>query len=93
MLAAIDLDHAFPLETDEIQNVVLERDLATKLKLQETPIAHQPPHRGFGVSRLTPHSPGEVADAFCDRPMMRFLRHQSLTRLASRGTLSHKGRG
>ncbi|CCE12266.1 hypothetical protein BRAS3843_990025 [Bradyrhizobium sp. STM 3843] len=93
VLTSIDLQHEAVLETDEIEDVALKRDLPAKLEPHETTIAEQFPHCGFGISRLSSHSLGEVAAAFCDRPMMRFLRHQPLTRLASRGTLSHKGRG
>jgi hypothetical protein len=93
VLASIDLDDKPSLETDEVQDVVLERDLAAKFELRETTVAQQSPHRGLRICRLTPHSPGERAEALCDWSMMRFLRHEPLTRRASRATLSHKGRG
>jgi hypothetical protein len=93
VLTAVDLDNEFFFKADKIQNVILKRDPTAKLELLETPISQQLPHRGFRVRWFAPHSLREIADPPRSRSMMRFLRHEPLTRLASRGTLSHKGRG
>ncbi len=41
MLAAVDLDHEALLETDEIKNVVPERNLSPKFEMGEPPMTQQ----------------------------------------------------
>ena len=68
------------LETHEVENVVLKRDLPTKFVLCEASIAEQSPHRQFRVGRLAPHLLRETAEAFGDWSMAWWLRREPLTR-------------
>src|SRR5262245_26902528 len=83
MLAAVDLDHQTFLETDEVENVVLERDLSAKLESGEPTIPQQPPHRCLGVGWLMPHLSRKLAETPGRRSMGRFSRHQPLTQMRS----------
>jgi hypothetical protein len=93
MLTAVDLNDQASLEANEIENKVLERNLATKF---EKPSVAQPtPHRRFSVRGLAPHRLCEITDALRGCSMAWRLRHEPLTRRLTSfvATLSHKGRG
>ena len=80
MLSAVDLDDSAFLEANEVEDEILKRPLPAKLISRKPPVAEQPPHRRFRVSRLAAHIFCEFAEAFGDRPMMWRLRREPLTR-------------
>src|SRR5579859_201153 len=81
VLITVDFNDQALVETNEIKNVVLERELATKFEIREPPITEQCPHPRFSIRRLATHRFCEVADALRSRPMLGYLRHEPLTRL------------
>jgi hypothetical protein len=93
VLATIDLNYDAPFEADEIKNKGLKGDLSAKFEKRQSPVAEQSPHGRFGVGRFTPHVFREIADALGGWSMAWRLRHEPLTRRATRATLSHRGRG
>src|SRR6478735_8407154 len=86
MLASVNLDHESFLETDKVENVVLERLLSAKLGCGEPTIPQQAPHCPFGVSRLVPHLPCKLAERRGGRSMGRVSWHQPLTQVSLRQT-------
>ena len=55
MLAAIDFNDQFSLETYEVQDVLPEGDLSAKLDIVEPSITQQQPKLLFGIGGDTPH--------------------------------------
>jgi len=92
MLATIDFNDEALLETNEIENIALKRNLPAKFEVLQPPIAEQSPHRRFGVGRLAAHL-CKITDALYSRTMAWCLRHVPRRRTTFSATLSHKGRG
>jgi hypothetical protein len=80
VLTAVNLDDETLFKAHEVENVVLKWGLSTELEMRKTSIAEQSPHLRFSVGWLATHRLCEGADMLGDRPMVRSLRREPLTR-------------
>ena len=69
-----------PVETNEIENKALKRNLATKLEHRKSPIPEQTPHGCFSVGWFTAHRLCEIANALGGLPMVWRPRLEPLAR-------------
>jgi hypothetical protein len=60
MLAAINFNDQFVLETDEIDNVAAQQLLTAEFELAEAAVAQETPHPLLGFSRLATHPPRAI---------------------------------
>lgn len=81
MLAPVYFDDDFPIETDEIDDEILDGNLSTKFETDKTPVSQQAPHRRFGIGRASTHRFRKIAITLGNWPMLNSLRHRPLTRL------------
>lgn len=75
MLTAIDFNDEARFEANKIKNVVLKWCLPAEFEATKATMTKQAPHRRLGIGWRTAHTLCEVFYAFCDRVMMRSLRH------------------
>jgi hypothetical protein len=55
MLTSIDFDDELAVEADQIEDVILEWDLPSKLDSAQSAVTEQEPKLSFGIGRDTSH--------------------------------------
>jgi hypothetical protein len=71
VLPAVEFDDQTAVVANEIQNVVLKRNLTTEFETRQSSVTQQAPHGALGVGRIVSEFAGIVAQTSPNASMMR----------------------